>query len=153
MGPTLKKIFCAKFFWKIILCVKYNSKYSRFKCNLKCLIFLWTIFYFDELYKHLDQACKKVRLWSSVKYTDLKSAHTHMFFFILAYKKLWRLCIVGETSDWKTQTCTTEHLRSRSSGWEPLQCIINYIWFRMQYRWLIKVWIFIEAPCTNLADF
>ena len=39
--------------------VKYNSKYSRFKCNLKCLIFLWTIFYFDELYKHLDQACKK----------------------------------------------------------------------------------------------
>ena len=43
-------------------CVKYNSKYSMFKCNLKCLIFLRTIFYFDELYKHLDQACKKVRL-------------------------------------------------------------------------------------------
>ena len=60
-------------------CVKYNSKYSMFKCNLKCLIFLRTIFYFDELCKHLDQAFKKVRLWSSVKYTDLKIAHTHVF--------------------------------------------------------------------------
>ena len=61
--------------------VKYNSKYSMLKCNLKCLIFLRTIFYFDELYKHFGSSLQKRRLCSSVKYIDLKSAHTHRFFF------------------------------------------------------------------------
>ena len=59
--------------------VKYNSKYSMIKCNLKCLIFFRTILYFDELYKHFGSSLQKVRHWSSVKYIDLKSAHTHVF--------------------------------------------------------------------------